>query len=48
LGIPSLWERAVIGFLIIFSVGVDLLINKQQTISKYLRFKIRQPSIGEA
>ena len=48
LGIPSLWERAVIGFLIIFSVGVDLLINKRQTISKYLRFKIRQPRIGEA
>ncbi len=48
LGIPSLWERAVIGFLIIISVGIDLLINKRQTISKFIRIKTRQPQAGEA
>lgn len=48
LGIPSLWERAVIGFLIILSVGIDLLINKRQAISKFLRIKTRQPQPGEA
>jgi len=29
LGIPSLWEKAVVGFLIIVSVIIDLLINKR-------------------
>lgn len=29
LGIPSLWEKAVVGFLIIISVIIDLLINKR-------------------
>jgi len=29
LGIPSLWERAVVGFLIVVSVLVDLLIGKR-------------------
>lgn len=48
LGIPSLWERAVIGFLIIFSVGADLVINKRRAISKFLGIKTRQPQVGEA
>lgn len=29
LGIPSLWERCIIGLLILISVGVDLLISQQ-------------------
>lgn len=48
LGIPSLWERAVIGFLIIFSVGIDLFINKRQTIAKFFHLKKSQPRVGEA
>lgn len=48
LGIPSLWERAVIGFLIILSVGVDLIINKRHVISKFLRVKTRRLQVGEA
>jgi ribose transport system permease protein len=34
LGIPSLWERAVIGTLIILSVSVDLLINRRAILEQ--------------
>ena len=30
LGIPSLWERAVIGILIIVSIGIDMMSNKKE------------------
>jgi ribose transport system permease protein/AI-2 transport system permease protein len=29
IGIPSLWERAVVGALIVLSVGVDIIINRR-------------------
>ena len=40
LGIPSLWERAVIGFLILVSVGVDFLLSARRAERRRLQLAI--------
>jgi ribose/xylose/arabinose/galactoside ABC-type transport system permease subunit len=36
LGIPSLWERAALGFFIIASVGIDLIVNRRRSARRAL------------
>ena len=40
LGIPSLWERAVIGFLILVSVGVDLFLQTRRAERRRLQLAL--------